>query len=488
MKLLINTSNLSVGGGMQVALSFINELNNFKNVNDYHIFLSSAIEKQIDQMQFTSNFHFYIIEKSPSFFRDRKLIVSKLNELENSIKPDIVFSVFGPSYWKPNSLHLMGVADGWIYNPKSIAYKQLSVKKFIKTKLLTRYKEFFIKKDAQYFVVETNDAKKKIIQNMNINEKNIFIVGNTYSDVFNNLKRQNKEKNSFSSVMEKNKNKFRLMLISHNYKHKNLKIIREVLPHLSQYQVEFILTIDDESYNNLFYDMKDVVKNLGTVQQNDCPNIYKQSDALFFPTLLETFSASYPEAMKMEIPILTSNYSFATDTCGDAALYFDPLNPLDIANKIKMLIDDEVLQKCDIYIAGDGPDKEVYKSYFNGHNLNNIKLLGNIDRQELLMYYVACDIFILPSFSDPNPLSVVEALFASKPILISNQCGNNIEAVSENKNGYVFNPYDKNDIRLKFNLIINDFNEYDNMGAVSLEIANLNFHPTKIVKRFLLEL
>ena len=344
MKILINTSNLSVGGGMQVALSFINELNYLELNNEYHIFLSAAIEKQIDQFIFPSNFHFYLIEKSPASLKYRKLIVSKLNQLERKIKPNIVFTVFGPSYWKPKSIHLMGIADGWLYNPKTVAGKGLSVKKRIKGKLLIQYKVFYIKRDAQYFVVETNDAKKKIIDNLFIDENIIFVVGNTYSAVFDNFNKSGDTDKGFLKLPSKKEGAFRLVLISHNYAHKNLKIIREVVPYLSEYNVEFVLTIDDASYQNLFYDMKNAVVNLGTVNQSNCPSIYEQSDALFFPTLLETFSASYPEAMKMEIPILTSNYSFAKDICGDAALFFDPLNAKDIACKIKMLIDNKSLR------------------------------------------------------------------------------------------------------------------------------------------------
>ena len=91
--------------------------------------------------------------------------------------------------------------------------------------------------------------------------------------------------------------------------------------------------------------MTNKIINLGKIVQKGCPSVYKQCDALFAPTLLETFSAAYPEAMKMRKPILTSKYSFAKDLCGDAALYFDPLDPKDIAQKIKQLIGNEILQK-----------------------------------------------------------------------------------------------------------------------------------------------
>jgi glycosyltransferase involved in cell wall biosynthesis len=64
---------------------------------------------------------------------------------------------------------------------------------------------------------------------------------------------------------------------------------------------------------------------------------------MFLPTHLECFSASYPEAMKMERPILTSNFSFATTVCHDSALYFDNLDPKDIAEKIKEVFHNEKL-------------------------------------------------------------------------------------------------------------------------------------------------
>ena len=131
------------------------------------------------------------------------------------------------------------------------------------------------------------------------------------------------------------------MLISHNYIHKNLKIIRDLIPLLKSYKIKFILTIDDVEFKKMFEDLSDHVVNLSPIKLNSCPSVYFQCDALFFPTLLEVFSASYLEALKMQKPILTSNYSFAKEICGNAALYFDPLNPKDIAEKIIRLVNDK---------------------------------------------------------------------------------------------------------------------------------------------------
>lgn len=54
--------------------------------------------------------------------------------------------------------------------------------------------------------------------------------------------------------------------------------------------------------------------------------------------------------------------------------------------------------------------------------------------------YAAASVFCLPSFVDPNPLSVVEAMHAGLPILLSNKAGNFPEALHEGVNGFGFNP------------------------------------------------
>ena len=141
MKIIINTSNLFVGGGVQVALSFLNELKKINRENEYHVFISLAVKKQISYLSFSKNFIFYEIEKSPAALLYRSKINLILNELEEKISPDIVFTVFGPSYWTPKSKHLMGLATGWVYNPTTIAFKELSYFKMLKTKLQIYYKK-----------------------------------------------------------------------------------------------------------------------------------------------------------------------------------------------------------------------------------------------------------------------------------------------------------------------------------------------------------
>ena len=65
---------------------------------------------------------------------------------------------------------------------------------------------------------------------------------------------------------------------------------------------------------------------------------------MMLPTLAECFSSSYPEAMISSLPILTSDLDFARSICGNSALYFDPLDPVDIVSKIIQLYNDSSLR------------------------------------------------------------------------------------------------------------------------------------------------
>lgn len=347
MKLLINTSNLYFGGGLQVALSFINELKDMNLKNEYHIFTSLAINKQLNKNDFPSHFIFYLIERSPSSLKTRKKIVTKLNTLEEKIQPNIVFSVFGPSYWRPKTLHLVGFADGWLYNPKSIAYEKLTFFRRIKMKLLEKYKSYYLKRDSDYFVLETQDAKEKLAKVLNIELSKIFVVGNTYSNIFNEKKYLNNDNEFYIKLPVKEQGEFRFSYIAHNHPAKNLQIINKIIPFIKHLNVKFVLTINQQDYEELFdksYREKYII-NTGPVEAKSCPSIYEQSDALFAPTLLETFSAAYPEAMRMNKPILTSDYSFARDICKDAAMYFNSLDVENSVKAVKLFVKDMKLRK-----------------------------------------------------------------------------------------------------------------------------------------------
>ena len=107
---------------------------------------------------------------------------------------------------------------------------------------------------------------------------------------------------------------------------------------------EFVLTIEPEELERIFKGCA-YITTVGPVPPEECPSLYRECDAMFLPSLAECFSASYPEAMIMSKPIITSDLGFARSICGDAAIYFKPKDAETAANQIERMIDDTQLKE-----------------------------------------------------------------------------------------------------------------------------------------------
>ncbi len=73
--------------------------------------------------------------------------------------------------------------------------------------------------------------------------------------------------------------------------------------------------------------------------------IYKNAIAFIFPSEYEGFGIPVLEAMSSECPAILSNVSSLPEIGGDAAIYFDPYDEMDIKNKVESVIMDEELRK-----------------------------------------------------------------------------------------------------------------------------------------------
>lgn len=343
MKLVINASNLVSLGGMQVAYSFILECRKFSG-NDYHVFLCPKLSAQIDKSEFGEEFKFYDVEIIPFFAGRGRKELKRLIKLEKEISPDVVFSVFGPIYWTPRAKHLMGFAMPHYVYADSPYFQLINLKDKIYWKLNALVKMSFFARNAFYYHVETEDVRLRLAKYLSITPERIFTVSNTYNAVYDQYDGKLNQR-----LLPLNDREFRLVCITSYYDHKNLEILNKVIPELLKrgYQhIRFVLTINQDIFNRIFSpEAKGLIINTGPVPIASCPGLYSEVNAAFLPTLLECFSANYPEAMKMEKPVLTSDLSFATDVCANAALYFNPVNARDIADKIIELVEHEALQK-----------------------------------------------------------------------------------------------------------------------------------------------
>ena len=334
MRILINCSNLKVGGGLQVAHSFLNEISN-NNEHDFHVVLSETLNKQIDQFAFLTNFSFQVYSIQPTAIKALLGNDTELTLIEKKFNPDRVFSVFGPTYWKPKAKHICGFAKPDYIYKESPFFKTLTLKESIKLKALEFLQMFSFQNHTDVIITENEDVSIRLRKKI---KQPIYTVTNYFNQVFLDVTQWD------NSIEIPKTDSFKFLTISANYPHKNLEILKKVISILldkyPNFKFNFYLTVSKENFGFLPTKSKQNITFLDKISINQCPNLYSQCDFLFLPTLLECFSASYCEAMYMRKPILTSSLSFATGICKEAAVYFNPMDPENIADVIYKLATD----------------------------------------------------------------------------------------------------------------------------------------------------
>lgn len=82
---------------------------------------------------------------------------------------------------------------------------------------------------------------------------------------------------------------------------------------------------------------------LGLVDHNELPDIYKDADLFVFASSCETMPNILLEAMGAGLPVVSSNKGPMREVLKDYALYFDPEDYLDIADQIRVFLDNRAL-------------------------------------------------------------------------------------------------------------------------------------------------
>jgi glycosyltransferase involved in cell wall biosynthesis len=87
------------------------------------------------------------------------------------------------------------------------------------------------------------------------------------------------------------------------------------------------------------------VEFLGPLQSEQVEDLYRQGDVFVFPSICESFGHPMVEAMVHGLPIVAADTQVNREMCGEAAVYFSPLDPEDLAAKIVALTGDQALRQ-----------------------------------------------------------------------------------------------------------------------------------------------
>lgn len=144
-----------------------------------------------------------------------------------------------------------------------------------------------------------------------------------------------------------------LFAVGTAFPHKNLqnlvlahKLLLQKYPNLklymagkNEYYYEQLDTFIEQNTNTA------MVHTMGFITDAELKWMYEHAAAYVFPSFSEGFGLPALEAMVHGAPVVSSNATCLPEVCGQAAHYFDPHSPADMAKKIQEVLLNEKLQK-----------------------------------------------------------------------------------------------------------------------------------------------
>lgn len=338
-RVLIDASNLRVGGGVQVAVSFLDELALMLEdpsltcrlpwAAHVSVEVSRAVWKQLAVPT--------RVRLDPEIAERTWKHVLRSGNGDRDF--DVSFVVFGPEYAPRRArCRIVGFADvtALYARPEGVPTPPtpLRMKRQVRgwvSRWLTRR--------ADVVVVETTEMARRIDSVLGFDSASVHVVPNTVNGVFDAPARWH----PLPMRVRRTKTEFLVTTVSRGYPHKNLEFLGRLMGELRQrgHEVTSVVTLRDDEWEMLAPEVRRFMRNVGELEVQELPALYAECDAAAFPSLLEAFSAMPLEAMKSRRPLFASDRPFVRAVCGDAPIYFDPLDLAAAADTFADAIDNK---------------------------------------------------------------------------------------------------------------------------------------------------
>lgn len=343
MKIVINAVALRMAGGLSVAKNFLRAVQS--QGSEHQMFVFAAGGCGYEEFEADPLFKMYYVPKRFNFPLFRWYIdLIWLPRKIAGINPDVVFSM-GNLATPVDQKQV--VLFHWAYAtyPECEVWDRMSWKDATLRK--ARIRSFRNRlKYASILISQTETSAKRLKQHYP-DLTRVEVVPNPVAlpEFAKELSVTHEELEVAHSAQRK-----KLLCLSRFYPHKNLEILLDLAELIKAQNKPYVIVTtiapeqhpDVEGFLNAIYErgLGSVLLNLGPIPMDEVPGVYQTTDGLLLPTLLESFSGTYVDAMYHGKPVFTSDRDFAHDVCGEAGYYFDPLNPQDMLDVIDQAYQD----------------------------------------------------------------------------------------------------------------------------------------------------
>ncbi|MDO8140933.1 MAG: glycosyltransferase family 1 protein [Candidatus Brocadiales bacterium] len=346
MRIAINALSAVAGGGVTYLNQLFKYLSEIDRENEYLIITTKEGEKVLH----ADYKNFWVLSfKIPSLSIITRLLWEQLYlwYILNKYRADVLYSpanigLIFQSF--PTTVMIQTVApfDSEMIKKQNIYYRL----KFNFLRILT---SLSIKK-ARNIIFISDKAKKELSHYYKLHDSQTFLIYHGKSELF--------KPDLDSSRLMEIKQKYGLdefiLYVSNIYKYKNFfELIHAFSLIKEQVNAGLKLALVGKNFDDQYTEsLKTLVSNeglegrvifFGHVPYEELPYFYAMCRLFLYPSTCENCPNILIEAMACGAPILSSNVEPMPEICQDAAVYFDPFNPQDIAEKIQTVLSNNIL-------------------------------------------------------------------------------------------------------------------------------------------------
>lgn len=341
MNVLLNASNLRFGGGLTVGLNLIEGL--LLSRPQHHFYLLHPADLGYEAFSKYPNVTLYPLPDSFHVSFISKLWYNEylFKRLCKRWQIDKVISLGNIGFPSGGRPQLVLIHLPHLVYPESPAWKRMEWHDFLRNSFMDQYAAYHLR-FASMYAVQTEVMRARLCKRFDIPERKVYLLPNAASRATASGK--------LSSEIVLPEGKFRLLFLSKYYSHKNFEILIPLARLIRERNlpITFTLTIRSREAKGAARfmkqvrdnDLRDIIQSVGHILPEEVHSLLSAHDGMFLPTLLESFSGAYAEALNCNVPIFTSHYDFATSILGDAAFYFDPLKAEHILHTIQGAMED----------------------------------------------------------------------------------------------------------------------------------------------------
>lgn len=223
-------------------------------------------------------------------------------------------------------------------------------------------------KNSQRIIVPSNFVKNEIIRTFRVNPDKVIVTYEAAEEEYFQSRNKNKPGlDELQTGFGGGEGSY-LIYVGNAYPHKNLERLLNAVSIIAKQHSRSELLSSPKTHSgsesklklvivcprDIFWkrvqseikqrQLEDSVELKGYMEPQELTKLFQKATAYVFPSLSEGFGIPGLNAMASGLPVVCSNIPTLKEVYGDAALYFDPHNPKDIAEKIHQVISDDKIR------------------------------------------------------------------------------------------------------------------------------------------------